>query len=79
MSLTQPALGQAFPPAQAGRALSAYNLVIFGGVFAVQWGLGLAIDALRAAGLATVPAYQWAFGGYATLCLGAYLRILRRA
>ena len=34
---------------RAGR-LSAYNLVIFVGVFVVQWGIGLLIDALRAAG-----------------------------
>ena len=79
VSLTQPALAQVFPAAQAGRALSAYNLVIFGGVFTVQWGLGLAIDALRAAGVATVPAYQLAFAGYALLCLGAYVWFLRRA
>ena len=25
----------------AGRALSAYNLVIFAGVFVIQWGIGL--------------------------------------
>jgi predicted MFS family arabinose efflux permease len=78
VSLSQPAVGQAFPEAQAGRALSAYNLVIFSGVFAVQWGIGLAIDALRAAGLAPVAAYQVAFGGYGLLCLGAYVWFLRR-
>ena len=38
----------AFPPALAGRALSAYNLVIFAGVFVVQWGIGLLIDAFAA-------------------------------
>jgi predicted MFS family arabinose efflux permease len=79
MSISQPALGQAFARAQAGRALSAYNLVIFSGVFAVQWGLGLAIDALREAGWPTVAAYQWAVGGYGLLCLTAYLWFLRRA
>ena len=42
----------AFPPRWPGRALSAYNLVIFLGVFVVQWGIGLLIDALPAAGLA---------------------------
>ena len=36
--------------ALAGRALSAYNLVIFAGVFVMQWGIGLLIDALLAAG-----------------------------
>ena len=79
MSLTQPALAQAFAPAQAGRALSAYNLVIFSGVFAVQWGLGLAIDALRRAGWDTASAYQWAVGGFGLLCGAAYTWFLRRA
>jgi len=79
MSLSQPALAQALPPALAGRALSAYNLVIFAGVFSAQWGLGLAIDALRGQGLPTVAAFQWAFGGWALLCAGAYAWFLRRA
>ena len=72
VSLSQPAVGQAFPPTQAGRALSAYNLVIFAGVFTVQWGIGLAIDALRALGLAPVPAFQAAFGGFGLLCAASY-------
>ena len=46
VSLSQPAVAQAFPAAWAGRALSAFNLVIFGGVFSLQWGIGLAIDGL---------------------------------
>jgi len=72
VSLTQPAVGQAFPAAQAGRALSAYNLLIFAGVFAVQWGIGLGIDALQAAGLAPVAAFRAAFGGFGLLCAAAY-------
>jgi predicted MFS family arabinose efflux permease len=69
VSLSQPAVGQAFPAALAGRALSAFNLVIFSGVFALQWGIGLAIDALRARGVALVPAYQLAFSAYGLACL----------
>lgn len=78
VSLSQPAVGQAFPAAQAGRALSAYNLVIFAGVFCVQWGIGLAVDALRAAGLAPVAAFQAAFAGFGLLCLLAYAWFLAR-
>jgi predicted MFS family arabinose efflux permease len=48
--LSQPAVAQAFAKEQAGRALSAFNLVIFAGVFSCQWGMGLAIDAMVAAG-----------------------------
>ncbi len=48
VSLAQPAVGMAFPAALAGRALSAYNLVIFLGVFALQWGIGLLVDGFEA-------------------------------
>src|SRR5213075_2681811 len=50
VSLAQPAVGMAFPAHLAGRALSAYNLVIFGGVFVIQWGIGLLVDGFGALG-----------------------------
>jgi MFS family permease len=58
MSLAQPAVGMAFSPALAGRALSAYNLVIFAGVFVMQWGIGLLIDGFLAAGLGAVASFR---------------------
>lgn len=61
VSFAQPAVGMAFPASLAGRALSAYNLVIFLGVFAAQWGIGLLIDAFEAQGLAQVAAFRAAF------------------
>ena len=72
LSLAQPVVGQAFPAAQAGRALSAYNLAIFIGVFFVQWGIGLAIDALMAFGADRISAYRVAFALFGVLCLMAY-------
>jgi MFS family permease len=60
VALAQPAVGMAFPSHLAGRALSAYNLVVFVGVFVVQWGIGLLVDAWRAMGLEKAEAYQWA-------------------
>ncbi len=77
VSLSQPSVGQAFSPAVAGRALSAFNLVIFGGVFTLQWGLGLAIDALRAAGFAEATAYQLAFSAFWLCCCVSYLWFVR--
>ena len=68
VSLSQPALGQAFPAALAGRALSAFNLMIFAGVFALQWLIGLSLDALRALGLAPLSAYRLSFGAFALAC-----------
>lgn len=78
MSLSQPALAQAFAAAQAGRALSAYNLLIFAGVFCVQWGIGLAIDALQAAGWPQAAAFRIAFAGFGGLCAAAYAWYLWR-
>jgi predicted MFS family arabinose efflux permease len=72
----QPAVGMAFRPELAGRALSAFNLVIFAGVFSVQWGVGLLIDGFRSAGVTEVPAFQLALGVYGVCCLGGYLYFL---
>jgi predicted MFS family arabinose efflux permease len=62
VSLAQPAVGMAFRPSLAGRALSAYNLVIFVGVFALQWGIGLLVDGFRALGWTEVSSFRGAFG-----------------
>ncbi|HEY0818977.1 MAG TPA: MFS transporter [Rhizobacter sp.] len=78
VSLSQPAIGQAFPAALAGRALSAYNLVIFAGVFALQWGIGAVIDGLTAAGWSTVSAFQGAFALLGVCCSVSYLWFLWR-
>jgi hypothetical protein len=78
VSLSQPAVGMAFPTHLAGRALSAYNLLIFAGVFALQWGIGLAIDALRTGGLDAVSAHRGAFALLAGCQLLAYLWFLTR-
>ncbi len=77
LSLAQPAVGLAFPAEQAGRALSAYNLVIFAGVFAVQWGIGLGIDALRALGADMAQAFRGALAVLLLCNVGAYLYYLR--
>ena len=61
-----------FPQALVGRALSAYNLVIFAGVFVVQWGIGLAVDAFAAAGFSTVASFQAAMAVYLACNAGAY-------
>jgi hypothetical protein len=76
VSLSQPAVGQAFAAGQAGRALSAFNLVIFSGVFCVQWGIGLLIDALRGWGWPESLAFQAAFGVFWVCCACAYLWFL---
>jgi predicted MFS family arabinose efflux permease len=78
VSVSQPAVGAAFPAALAGRALSAFNLVIFGGVFCIQWGVGLGIDALRAAGAGEMAAFRIVFAVFWLLSLAAYGWFLRQ-
>jgi predicted MFS family arabinose efflux permease len=78
VSLSQPALALAFPAEAAGRALSAFNLVIFLGVFCVQWGVGLAIDALGLLGLQRAAAFQAAFALFALACVASYAWFLWR-
>jgi hypothetical protein len=76
VSLAQPSVGLAFPPELAGRALSAYNLVIFSGVFVVQWGIGLMIDGFKFIGLVEIEAFQAAMSVYLFCCMSSYLYFL---
>jgi hypothetical protein len=57
VSLAQPAVGAAFPATEAGKGLSGYNLVLFLGVFCVQWGFGLLVDMFRNFGLEEVASF----------------------
>lgn len=72
VSLAQPAVGMAFPAALAGRALSAFNLVIFAGIFVVQWGIGLMIDGLAAIGLPEVASFRTAMAVFLAFCVMSY-------
>ncbi len=72
VALSQPAVAMAFPSTLAGRALTAYNLIMFAGVFAVQWGIGLAVDAFRAAGLDEILAFQSSMGLFLLCCVVSY-------
>jgi hypothetical protein len=76
VSLSQPAVALAFPASMAGRALSAFNLVIFAGVFVVQWGIGLLIDLFAAMGLLGVQPFQGAMAVYLMICIACYAYFL---
>ena len=78
VALAQPAVGMAFPAVLAGRALSAYNLVLFLGIFVVQWGFGLLVDAFKGQGLPEAHAYQSALSVFGVCCVAAYVRFLKR-
>ncbi len=72
------AASRAFSPALFGRVSTALNLMAFAGAFAVQWGLGHALDALRAHGHDMVGALQYAFGGLILLQVAGLLPLLWR-
>jgi hypothetical protein len=72
VSLAQPAVGMVFPASLAGRALSAYNLVIFLGVFVVQWSIGLLVDAFQAGGWDEVSSFRAAFAVFLALSMLSY-------
>ena len=78
VSLVQPAVGLTFPAHLAGRALSAYNLVILTGIFCVQWGIGLAVDAGEALGWTSIASYQVALAGLTVCTLLSWLYFVLR-
>jgi predicted MFS family arabinose efflux permease len=73
VSLSQPALGQAFPTALAGRALSAYNLMIFAGIFVLQWTIGLGLEVLLAQGVSVEVAYRQVFSVFLAATVVSFL------
>lgn len=78
VSLSQPAVALALPAEAAGRALSAYNLVIFAGVFVVQWAIGGLVDAFALLGWDVVARFQGAVGVFGLCGLTAYGLFLHR-
>jgi hypothetical protein len=60
----------------ACRALSFYNLVIFFGVFIVQWGIGIIVDIIKLFGHNEILAFQGAFLIFFICCTGAYIYFL---
>lgn len=51
-------LTAAFPVALSGRVNTALNLLVFVGAFGLQWGIGAAVDAFSAGGLARADAFR---------------------
>jgi len=55
-------LGQGFPRELAARANTAVNLLMFSGSFAMQWGIGIVVDAARSRlGIDSAAALELAF------------------
>ena len=67
-TLVQSHVALAFPAALAGRANSAYNLQLFIGAFATQWGFGVVVDLFKAHGAEAPDAFR------ATLAIAVLLQ-----
>jgi len=67
-------LGEIFPPTLAGRANTAVNLMMFGGSFAAQWGIGVVADMARVLGdMSVAEGLHVAFVVVLVLTAAAYL------
>ncbi|MDP1605038.1 MAG: MFS transporter [Rhodocyclaceae bacterium] len=73
LALTHPAVGQHFESHQAGRAIAFFNLLLFLGVFAAQWGVGLIIAVINRETLNVITGYQVAFYILSLLSTLSYL------
>ena len=62
MFLLQTQIALAFPKHIAGRILTTYNLMVFVGAFAVQWGFGLITDLFQKFGYDTAQSLTGAMG-----------------
>ncbi|MEO8117937.1 MAG: MFS transporter, partial [Rhodoferax sp.] len=74
-------LSAAFPIALSGRVNTALNLLVFVGAFGLQWGIGAALDAFTAGGMARAEAFQATFAvllAVQVLAFGWYLLPVRR-
>jgi hypothetical protein len=76
-SLVQSNLGLTFPVHLAGRANTAYNLILFVGGFAVQAGLGLLIDLFKQHGWTVGEAMRLAFALGWLWQVAAYVLFMR--
>lgn len=71
-SLGYSVLAARFPPALSGRVTTALNLLAFVGAFGLQWGIGVLVDLLGAAGFAPAAAYRTTFGVMFAMQAAAY-------
>lgn len=75
-SQTYLATSASFPKQVFARVATAINLMAFAGAFIVQWGLGLALDALQAGGRTMSASLSLSFGGLIAIQMLAYLPLL---
>jgi hypothetical protein len=74
--VVQTSVSLSFPTALAGRANSAYNLMVFIGIFTVQWGIGVLIDTFEGFGANSSTAMRAAFAVCIALQAAALIAFL---
>ncbi len=70
-TLVQTHVGLSFPAALTGRAFTAFNLLIFAGIFVNQWLFGVVVDAYRSSGFTTPEAFRATMASLVVLHLAA--------
>jgi hypothetical protein len=75
-AMVQPYVALAFPASLSGRALTAYNLLIFSGTFGWQWLYGIFIDVLRSFGYSNAEAYRGTMQASVTVQIAALIVFL---
>lgn len=75
-TLVQSNVALAFPAALAGRANSAYNLQLFIGAFATQWGFGVLVDAFKRQAMSPVDAFRMTLAIAIALQAAAWIAFL---
>jgi sugar phosphate permease len=75
-AMVQPYVALAFPASLSGRALTAYNLLIFSGTFGWQWLYGILIDVLRSFGYSNAEAYRGTMQASVTVQIAALIVFL---
>jgi predicted MFS family arabinose efflux permease len=75
-TVVQTSVSLSFPTALAGRANSAYNLMVFIGIFTVQWGIGVLIDTFEGFGANSSTAMRAAFAVCIALQAAALIAFL---
>ncbi len=75
-TLVQSHAALAFPAALSGRANTAYNLMLFVGAFAAQWGIGVLADLAAARGAGPADALRWAFAICLAVQTAAFVQFL---
>jgi sugar phosphate permease len=75
-TLVQSNVALAFPAALAGRANAAYNLQLFIGAFATQWGFGVLVDLMKSHGAAPADAFRITLAAAIALQAAAWIHFL---